>query len=242
MKHDSYVAKVLAHFAWLEADLQEHGDQRRQDALRSALLTYNAAVMLQWRIVCPLSSADMIQNPREQQAVTVLVRELLDSSRKAVTDLEAAVSKNVAGSLKALRKGIRKALAGLPPLFRLAEPKAARLTQLERNPDIPQLIREYMAEHERELEATRTTTAAVLASEGPDAAIREAIAQLIVSTADNGNTMVLSDPEARRASIRMAKGLLKTAVDLKSEDHDSPELRPLKDLADAMLVDTAGTF
>jgi hypothetical protein len=244
MKQISQISPVLDHLAWWEAHIRERSDHLQFDALHTALLTYNAAVMLQWRAVCSSSYVDIDRYRRGQQAVSAVIGKLLDLSRKVVTDLQDQGSQNAAASLNKLSQGIKEAIAELLPLFRLPEPKAARLTDLERNPDIPQLIREYMAEHG--LAATRAAPAAGLSGaseeEGPDAAIHAAIAMLVVSLADDEDDAEANDPGFKRALVRISKGFLKTAVDLKAEEHDSPELHRLKDLADAMLVDTAGTF
>lgn len=245
MKQISQISPVLDHLAWWEAHIRERSDHLQLDALHTALLAYNAAVMLQWRVVCSFSYVDMSRNLRGQPAVSAIIGELLDLSRKVVTDLQSQGSQNAAASLDKLSRGIKEAITGLLPLFRLPEPKAARLTDLERNPDIPQLIREYLTEHG--LAATRATPAAGLSGasevEGPDAAINEALAMLVVSLADDEDDAEANDPGFRRAYIRMAKGFLKMAVDLKAEEEEdgNSNLCRLKDLADAMVVDTAAT-
>lgn len=232
MKRDSQISGILSHLAWLEVRIRDQADALPHQALTIALQAYNAAVMLQWRFTCPLSSSDVIQIPKDHDAVTAMIEALAKSSRKAVIDLKGAKSKSKSGTLKKLGQDIRAAISGIAPLFRFPEPKAKRLEQMERNPDAMQLIREYLDEHE-------ISPGSELDDAGPDAAIHEALAMLAYLTYGRAQTDG-GDTDTHRALLRMAKGFLKTAVDFRIEEQDSSGLEPLKTLADAMVADAAG--
>ena len=238
MDYESRIEPILGHLAWLAERIEDStNDGRAYDA---AVLTYNAAAMLQWYFVAPVSYADTIRDDRTRAAAAELIDRLVQASEKIVAKAERGVGDQDAALRNKLAAKIRKVLRTLPALFHLAGPTPARMPRLEKSPNARELFDELLAAHaEQYTDAIlKGRIAAAKKEAGPDAALNEAIAGLIYIH-DDAREADMS-PGLRQPLTRMAAGFFKTAVKQQPEERLlAAQRKRLLRLADALVESAA---
>ena len=179
MVSESRVRPILDHLAWLAERIDDSVNAGR--AYDAAVLTYNAAVMLQWQYVAPQSYADTITHEATRIEAADLIDRLVQASEKIVAKAERGIGDHDAALRDKLAAEIRKVLRTLPALFHLAGPTPARMPELEKSPNVRELLDEFLSAHaEQYTDAIlKGRIAAAKGEVGPDAALKEAIAGLI---------------------------------------------------------------
>jgi hypothetical protein len=216
---------ILGHLAWLAERIEDPvNDGRLQDA---ALLVFNAAVMLQWRFLAPVSYADTIG--------------FVESAEKIVAKAENADSEQDKPLRSRLGAHIRKVLRTLPRLLLVANPKPSRLPELESSPKVRELMDEFLAVHAEQYAGAilQGRLTAAKGGSGPDAAMKEAIAGLIYIHDDARETDMT--PGLRRSLAQMAAGFFKTTVEIPPADLPPARRRRLLRLADGLVESAAPT-
>jgi hypothetical protein len=237
MKRDSQIGAVLAHLAWLAERINDPINAGRlQDA---ALLTYNAAVMLQWRFVAPLSYADTIQDTGSQVEAAEAISRLVTSAEKVVAKAEHADNAQDKVLRAKLVTDIRRAIKTLPILLSVANPKPTRLPELETSPKIRALMDEFLAAHAEEYAEAISIGRLVAArgGSGPAATMNEAIAGLIYIHDDARDADMT--PGLHRSLAQMAAGFFKTAVEIQPDDLPAASRKRLLRLADGLVESAA---
>jgi hypothetical protein len=237
MEYESRIAPVLGHLAWLAERITDEANTGR--AHDAALLTYNAAVMLQWRFVAPVSSADTIFDETNRRKAAEVIDKLVKSAEKIVAKAEGADSEQDIVLRAKLVADIRRVLKKLPGLLSVANPEPTRLRELEASPNIRALMDEFLAVHaEQYAEAIlQGRIAGMKGGSGPEAAMNEAIAGLIYAHDDAREAD--TTPGLRRSLAQMAAGFFKTAVEIQPEDLLPASRKRLLGLADALVEDAA---
>ena len=106
MDYQSRIEPILGHLAWLAERIEDStNDGRAYDA---AVLTYNAAAMLQWYFVAPVSYADTIRDDRTRAEAAELIDDLVTASRRIVTQAKDATKKEDEALRDRLTKQINK--------------------------------------------------------------------------------------------------------------------------------------
>lgn len=215
MDGESKIRPILGHLTWLAeriADPVNNG--RLSDA---ALLTYNAAVMLQWRFVAPVSNADIIQREPDRVGAAEVIDGLVTSVERVVAKAEDAEGDQDTRLRAQLVTSIKKSLRELQRLLILGESIPTRVPDLESSPNVRGLLDEFLAAHAEQHAAAieEGRLAAVKEEVGPDAALKEAIAGLIYIH-DDAREAEMS-PKLRRQLTQMAAGFFKTAVEQQAD-------------------------
>ncbi len=235
MDAESKIQPVLGHLAWLADRIDDPvNDGRLKDA---ALLTFNAAAMLQWRFMLPVSYADTIRDDDLRTEAAESIDGLVASAEKIVAKAEHADS----GQDKALREQltarIRRVLKTLPRLLLGPPPQPVRMSELEVSPNVRQLMDEFLAAHATEHAAaiSKGRAIGVKGGSGPDAALNEALAGLIY-VYDNARETD-TKPSLRHSLTQMATGFFKTAVDMQPDDELPEQNRLMRRLADSLVAE-----
>jgi len=237
METESRIQPILAHLAWLAERINDPVNAGRlRDA---ALLTYNAAVMLQWRFVAPVSSADMVFDETSRREAAEVIDKFVKSAEKITAKAEHADSEQDKVLRAKLVADIRRVLKTLPRLLFAENPEPTRLAELETSPNIRALMDEFLAVHAGEyagaIEVGRLRAAKELV--GPDAALKEAIAGLIYIHDDAREAD--TTPGLRRSLAQMAAGFFKTAVEIQPDEIPAARRKRLLRLANALVKDAA---
>jgi len=216
MHENSYISPILAHLAWLADRMPDSVNNGRvRDA---ALLTYSAAVMLQWRYVAPVSHADLIPTDWLRVEAAEAIDGLVKLSEKAVAKAGDADGDRDNRLRTQLVNKINKTIRIVARALQIARPTPARMPELESSPNVRELIDEFLAAHAEQyadaIEEGRLRAARREA--GPDAALKEAIAGLIYIHDDARKADMT--PGLRRSLARMAAGFFKTAVEIQPDD------------------------
>jgi hypothetical protein len=152
MADKSEIKRVLEHLAWLKEQVGE--EVNRDRAYDAALLTYNAAVMLQWHFVMPMSEADQIQNEADRKKAAKLiddfvksVRTLVEKSKHARPDTEP-----MAKCREELLSLFKTLLKRLPKKLGLARVAISRDSSLEPPPRLRALLSRWLEDHSEQLQ------------------------------------------------------------------------------------------
>ncbi len=239
MHTESRMQPILGHLAWLAERIEDPvNDGRLQDA---ALLVFNAAVMLQWRFLAPVSYADTIRDMRSRVEAAEVIDGFVESAEKIVAKAENADSEQDKPLRSRLGAHIRKVLRTLPRLLLVANPKPSRLPELESSPKVRELMDEFLAVHAEQYAGAilQGRLTAAKGGSGPDAAMKEAIAGLIYIHDDARETDMT--PGLRRSLAQMAAGFFKTTVEIPPADLPPARRRRLLRLADGLVESAAPT-
>jgi len=237
MENESRVTPVLGHLAWLldRIDAPVNANRLRD----AALLTYNAAVMLQWRFVTPVSFADVCKNDASRMKAAEVIDALVNVAEKVSVKPDDVTDERDKRLRAQLMGSIRKVLATLPSVLLITTPAPARMPELERSVNAKTLLDEFLAVRakDQDVAVLEGRLAAGHGHAGPDAAFRAAIAALIY-TQDRAHK---GDMPYRSwdALARLAAGFLKTAVEAKADELPPPQLKRLLRLADALITSAA---
>ena len=202
---------ILDHLAWLaECVADEANADRAYDA---ALLTYNAAVMLEWRFRFPLGEWTLPLDRPEWAEAAKLMDDLSMSSRAIVEKVKTAPKKEADAYRAKLRARIKRVLKRLPDLLSVRTPTPAYMAALNESPNVRMLMGEFLEAHRDEYtDAIAEGKAAGKARDvGPEAALSEAVASLLYVHTSQG--MKAQPADLRRSLGQMAVGFLKTAVE-----------------------------
>lgn len=236
MEHESRIAPVLSHLAWLAERIpDEANDGRAYDA---ALLTYSAAAMLQWRFLAPMSFSDTIRDPVWRTEAAELIDDLLNTSRRIVARANKGMAAEEDERLRdQLSKKINKVTKDLPRLLLASNPVPERRPEFEEAANLRQLIDEFLAAHRDEYSEAiaKGKTLGTKGGTGPDAALNEALAAVIYSQdAAKSRSM---PPELQSGLAKIAAGFFKTAVSMQLEDMPNADKRLLRQCADSIMAD-----
>jgi hypothetical protein len=209
MTSKSKIEPILEHLAWLKE--QAGKEINRDRAYDAALLTYNAAVMLQWHFVMPASEADQTQNDADRKKAAKLIDDFVWAVKTVFEKAEAAKNSRPAetGTLqlcvKSLQKLVSKILRELPPLFAIESVTPVRLRDLERTQDYAKHLREWARNHPRVSASDRGPMVASL-RDGPGAGLRRSLAA--VDVAQDTGVMKTCPPRVRRAFRETVAGFV----------------------------------
>jgi len=142
------ISEILDHLAWLRKQLAV--DVNQGNAYAGALLTYNAAALLQWHFVFPGRDMSWIDDRTERaQAAKVIddfvwvVRDLFQQAKKHHATA-IPTSKNSVGVIADLRKQIAKVLRALPKLLQLSKPTPSRAPECERSINPTEMLKQWL--------------------------------------------------------------------------------------------------
>ena len=199
MASKSKIKPILEHLAWLNE--QAGMEINRDRVYDAALLTWNAAHMLQWHFVMPISEADQIGERAARDKAAKLIDDFVWAMKAVFEKAEALKECGVHRAEKAnecraeLQKRIGILLRRLPDLFALESPKPVRLPELERTEDHAKLLQKWVIDHPRSTATDRGQLHQELEA-GPGAGIRRIIGGLFVANAST--EMNTSRPRVRR--------------------------------------------
>ena len=200
MTGESKIKRVLEHLAWLKEQAgAEINHDRSYDA---ALLTYNAAVMLQWYFVMPTTEADQIQNEADRKRAAKLIDDFVWAVKTVFEKAEVAKKSRPAEAeaIQLCRKSLQKLVAGilrkLPPLFAIEALTSVRFRDLERTQDYAKHLGEWVRKHPRVFATDRGPLSASL-RDGTGASLRSSLAAALVT--QEATTMKACPPHIRRA-------------------------------------------
>lgn len=236
MEYESRIAPVLGHLAWLAERIPDPAnDGRAHDA---ALLTYNAAAMLQWRFVAPVSHADTVFDETSRREAAEVIDDLVRSSRTIVTRAAKVASAAEDTEIREqLSRKINKAIKDLGRLMPQLSVTPDRQPELEEAANLRELMDEFLAAHADEYAAAIATGKAMAAKStpGPETALNHAFAVWIYSqdAARRGSL----PPDLQSGIARIAAGLFKTAVGMQSNDVPPDQKRQLARLADLLVAE-----
>lgn len=238
MRYESRIAPVLGHLVWLAERIPDPAnDGRAHDA---ALLTYNAATMLQWRFVAPVSHADLISVESLKTEAAEAIDRLVTSSEKTVVKATKS-SRDQDNRLRTqLVTATNKAISVVARALQITPPTPTRMLELESSPNVRELVDEFLAAHAEQYAAAikEGRLAATKREVGPDTALREAIGGLIY-VQDSARAADMS-PGLRRPLTQMAAGFFKTAVEQQAKERLPPaQKRRLLRLADGLVESAA---
>jgi hypothetical protein len=235
MDYESRIEPILGHLAWLAERIADSANDGR--AYDAAVLTYNAAAMLQWYFVAPVSYADTIRDDRTRAEAAELIDDLVTASRRIVTQAKDATKKEDEALRDRLTKQINKVVKNLPRMFLASTPTPERMPELEEFSGIRHLMDEFLEAHKEEyglaIEKGRVTVSR--SDTGPDAALDEAIASLIY--VHEPNTATAANPNFRHPLAKMAAGFFKTAVDMPPEEFSGRERKWWRMMADLLVAE-----
>ncbi len=237
MYSESRIGPILGHLAWLAERIEDPvNDGRAYDA---AVLTYNAAAMLQWRFVFVVSHADTIRDMGLRVEAAKVIDGLVVAAEKIVAKAEGAGSEQDKALRSRLGALIRKVLKSLPELMLTANPEPARMPELETSPNIRALMDEFLAAHaEKYADAIlQGRITGLKGGSGPEPAMNEAIAGLIYVHDDAREAD--TTPGLRRSLAQMAAGFFKTTVEIQPDEIPAASRKRLLRLANALVEDAA---
>jgi hypothetical protein len=145
MVEESKISTVLNHLAWLREQLGS--EVNRGNAHAGALLTYNAAAMLQWHFVFPSTDKDRIPALPDRKRVARLIDDFAWNVRglyleaKALRDSGKSGGKASEAVIGGLVKQIAKVLRGIPKVTNIPEPSPVRCIELEQGIEPANLLR-----------------------------------------------------------------------------------------------------
>lgn len=235
MEYESRISPVLGHLAWLAERIEDPvNDGRLRDA---ALLVFNAAVMLQWRFMVPVSIEDTIRDMSLRVEAAEAIDGLVVAAEKIVTKAEGADSEQDKSLRSRLRAHIKKVLKTLPRCLTTGSPDSARVPELESSPNVRELMDEVLAVYAEEYAdvISKGRLIGAKGGSGPDAAMSEAIAGLVYVHDDAREADMA--PSLRRSLAQMAAGFFKTAVEIQPDDLPAAEKKRLLRLADSLVED-----
>lgn len=216
MASESRLRPILGHLAWLADRIEDPvNDGRLKDA---ALLTYNAAAMLQWYFVAPSGYTDTITTGWLRAEVADAINRLVISAEKTTAQADHTDSDNDKRLRGRLVTEIKKVLWSVQRALGIADPMSARMPELEKPPNLKQLLDDFLAAHAEKYRGAIAKGQRIGAkgSSAPNAAINEAIAELIYIHDDARETDM--SPALRQLLAQMATGFFKTAVEMLPED------------------------
>jgi len=209
MAGESKIKRVLEHLAWLK---EQAGAEINHDrAYDAALLTYNAAVMLQWHFVMPASETDQIQSEADRKMAAKLIDDFVWAVKTVFEKAEAAKNSRPAETealqlcLKSLKRLVATLLRTVPPLFAIETVTPIRFRELERTQDYAKHLGEWVHEHPRVFATDRGPLSASL-RDGPGAGLRRSIAA--VHVAQDTAAMKTCPPHIRRAFRETVAGFV----------------------------------
>lgn len=231
MHSESKLAPVLGHLAWLADRVASEDNAGR--AYDASLLTYNAAAMLQWRFVAPVSYADTIMDRGSRMEAARLIDGLVSVSQRLIGQAGSPSKADDRAIRMRLAKEIGKVLRELPLLLH-STPRVApmQMPELEQAASIRGLIDEFMAEHgDSEDAIARGRAKDRKQGAGPEAALCEAIASLIYAHEPARDT---AEP---RIFANLAAGFFKAAVFAQSEEMLPQQMQRWRQLAERVVAD-----
>lgn len=236
---ESNLLPILDHLAWLGERVADRVNVGR--VYDAALLTYNAAVMLEWRFRFPLGDWALPPDSPEWAKAAELMDEFSMSSRAIVEKVETAPKKAADAYRPKLRAHIKRVLMRLPDLLSVRTPTPAYMAALNESPDIRFLMQEFLDAHRHEYaDAIKKGLAAGKAeSVGPEAALSEAIASLLYVHTSQG--MAAQSADLRRSLGQMAAGFLETAVEDLPDGVSAVQKKRWRRLAKWLATDSVGT-
>lgn len=192
------ISTILNHLAWLQYQIGR--DVNRDRVLDGALLTLNAAAMLQARFVMPMEQeTDQIPDADITKAAKLIddffwrVRELTD----AAADLVAADKpRRLAACRSTLLDEIAKVLKKAPKLLKLSTPIPVRAPSLERSKGFDGLVQDWS---QRQISRTPIDLgpARFDVEAGPHAGLLKALAGVLV--VNHSAVMQQCEPEVAAA-------------------------------------------
>jgi hypothetical protein len=206
---DSKIRPILGHLAWLKT--QSNAEINRDRAYDAALLIWNAAVVLQWYFVMPVSPADQIAEETARNQAAKLIDDFVWAMKavfegaEALKERDAERIANADDCRQELHKRLAVLLKRLPVLFKLESPKPVRLPELEHAQDYAKLLRDWATNHPR-------TTAVDLGlvfrdvSHGPADGLRRSLAGLLV--ANDPRAMGMCSPQNRKLFRKTLAGFV----------------------------------
>ena len=208
---ESNLLPILDHLAWLAECVADKANTGR--AFDAALMTYNAAVMLEWRFRFPLGDWALPPDSPEWAEAAELMDKLSMSSRAIIEQVTAATKKKDDDYRAKLRTLIKRVLKKLPAVLSVRTPKAVYMPALNWSPNVRQLIQEFLDahRHERADAIKKGWAAGKAASVGPEAALSEAIASILY--VHTSQVMTAQSADLRRSLGQMAAGFLETALE-----------------------------
>lgn len=209
MAAESKIKRVLEHLAWLKE--QAGADINHDRAYDAVLLTYNAAVMLQWHFVMPAAETDQIQSEADRKTAAKLIDDFVWDVKTVFEKAEAAKNSRPAETellqlcMKSLKRLITKILRKVPPLFAIETVTPVRFRDLERTQDYAKHLGEWVRKHPRVFATDRGPLLASL-RDGKGAALRSSLAAALV--AQEATTMKACSPHIRRAFRETVAGFV----------------------------------
>jgi hypothetical protein len=200
MMGESKIKEVLEHLAWLKE--QARAEINHDRAYDAALLTYNAAVMLQWHFVMPASDTDQIQSEADRKMAAKLIDDFVWAVKAVFEKAETAKNSRPAEteilqlSMKSLKRLIAKILQKLPPLFAIETVTPIRFRELERTQDYAKHLRDWVSHHPRSYTTDRGPLAASL-RDSDGGGLRRSLAAALA--AQDATAMTSCPPHIRRA-------------------------------------------
>jgi hypothetical protein len=237
MDSQSRIVPILGHLSWLAANMDGPVNEGR--AYDAALLTYNAAGILQWRFMIPLASQDSIKDHSKREQVTKAIDNLVVSSRRMVEQIRELGDGRDDYYRRVLKSDIERAVSEISAVLSV-KPIPSRVRVLETSPDVRKLLEEavsvYAGTHGDAI--ARGRSAATSTDLSSEAAITEALASLIFA---NVARNVIEDQVARGAFKSSSAGFFKTAVDFDAyiQDDVDPHAKRLQWLAELLVTDAA---
>ncbi len=239
MESGSRVIPVLGHLAWLAERINDPvNDGRARDA---ALLVFNAAAILHWRFVAPVSYGDTVANELHRTDASRAIDGLVRSSEKIVAKAEHADSDQDRSLRVQLTAKIHEVVTTVSRSMLLSEPYPARLPELEASPNVRELLDEFLGVHAKQYADAilKGRYAGAKGGGGADAGLNEAVAGLIYAY-DHAREVDTS-PMLRRSLAQMAAGFFKTAVEIQPDDLPAAQEKRLQGLANTLIGNAAAT-
>jgi hypothetical protein len=237
MDSQSRIAPILGHLDWLAANMDSPVNEGR--AYDAALLTYNAAGILQWRFMIPLASQDSSKDHSKSERVGKAIDNLVVSSRRMVEQIRDGESDRDDEFRRVLKSDIERAVSEISAVLSVV-PVRRRVQALEESPDVRKLLTEvltvYAGTHADAIARGRVAATSVdLSSE---AAIKDALVSVIFA---NVFQNVIEEQVASGAFKSSAAGFFKTAVDFDAyvQDEVDPQAGYLQWLANLLMADAA---
>lgn len=235
MEYESRISPVLGHLLWLAERIDSKANRGR--AHDAAVLTYNAAAMLQWHFMLPASYADTIRDADQRAEAAKLIDDLVTTARKLVTEAEDATRKSDDEIRERLKKLINRTIEKLRRLFLALTPEPKRVPGLEEFSSLRTLMDAFLDVHKENF-GPAIAKGRALGSKGgtgPDAALDEAIAGLIYVY--EPDTKTTANPKFQRSLAQMAAGFFKTAVDMQPEELSGRERKWWRRMADLLVAE-----
>lgn len=236
MSGESRIKVTLSHLAWLARYMT--GGENNGRAFDAAILTYNAAAILQWQFIAAVSPADTIPDGGARATAAKAIDDFVVVARRIVSQSQSGASDD-RGIRNRLAKEIGRVLEEVPRLMFFGPPAPARSTELEDAPNVPELLTEFVNSHKtdhREAIA-RGRARGAKGDRGPYAAIKEAVAALVYVHAPEKTEGVRD--ASRLALAALAAGFLKTAVEMQHDDTPAVERRRWKPVVEGLMESAA---